>query len=88
MLGRCGYDEGNYGNHEEGFHELSQKYGAVMGGVCGTHVELLPGDGDDSDAGLILKGFRRFSPTLAVGLLDSKVDVVFAQLEADFCDQP
>ena len=29
-----------------------------------------------------------FFPTLAVGLLDFKVDVVFARLEADFRDQP
>ena len=29
-----------------------------------------------------------FFPTLAVGLLDFKVDVVLAQLEADFSDQP
>ena len=27
-------------------------------------------------------------PTLAVGLLDFKVDVVLARLEADFRDQP
>ena len=30
----------------------------------------------------------RFFPTLAVGLLDCKVDVVLARLEADFSDQP
>ena len=29
----------------------------------------------------------RLFPTLAVGLLDFKVDVVLARLEADFCDQ-
>ena len=33
-------------------------------------------------------GFKRFFPTLAVGLLDFKVDVVLARLEADFSDQP
>ena len=34
--------------------------------------------------------FAAFSlfPTLAVGLLDFKVDVVLARLEADFSDQP
>ena len=31
---------------------------------------------------------RRYFPTLAVGLLDFKVDVVLARLEADFSDQP
>ena len=37
-----------------------------------------------------LFGGRRTSlfPTLAVGLLDCKVDVVLARLEADFSDQP
>ena len=35
--------------------------------------------------GLSPKGFF---PTLAVGLLDFKVDVVLARLEADFRDQP
>ena len=33
-------------------------------------------------------GFVGFFPTLAVGLLDFKVDVVLARLEADFSDQP
>ena len=32
--------------------------------------------------------FGHFFPTLAVGLLDFKVDVVLARLEADFRDQP
>ena len=45
--------------------------------------------------GLRFRGFRaedfRFAclfPTLSVGLLDFKVDVVLARLEADFSDQP
>ena len=37
---------------------------------------------------LLVFGFKRFFPTLAVGLLDFKVDVVLARLEADFSDQP
>ena len=37
---------------------------------------------------MVSSQISQFFPTLAMGLLDFKVDVVLARLEADFSDQP
>ena len=69
----------------ESLDNLSAEAGRAGDGMCFSHLSIVHNMETTTRSS---EYSHSFFPTLAVGLLDFKADVILARLEADFSDQP